>query len=215
MSEVAALAEQRAALERERAALEREIAVLRRPVVVSTAERVRAALELEQEATAYPHRRAQNLTHAAGEWQLAGDDERARILYREAITDGGPVSGDARNFYADLLFELGEDDAARQQLDELAASGPADSLVFVCAAEVLEAHGDLSAGLRWADAGVARVLPDLYSCETSADLNNDPASDLRFAVTVLQVRRRLRVALGHPSDDLDDLAVRLASSRRA
>src|SRR5437879_2695987 len=62
------------------------------------------ARHYEQDAAADPDERAQNLNEAAAYWVIAGDLERARRLYLDAIADGGRIAG-GRIWYALFLLE--------------------------------------------------------------------------------------------------------------
>lgn len=134
--------------------------------------------------------RAEVLVRAGEQWQMAGHAGAAAELYRRAVDDGGKVSGDARSYLADALFELGRDDEARSLIGRLRADQPADPVVYHCVAETLEARRDLQGAHDWATAGVALVLSGEEKPHFALDL-------------LLRARFRVRRDLGLAEDDYD------------
>lgn len=136
--------------------------------------------------------RAEVFTRAGGQWQLAGEPERAAELYQRAVDEGGAVQGDARAFLADALFELGREEEARSLLEQIRADGPTDPAVYHCVAETLEARRDLSAAHRWATNGVTLVLQDEKPSPSALDM-------------LLRARFRVRRDMGLAEDDYDEM----------
>ncbi|WP_433562096.1 SEC-C metal-binding domain-containing protein [Nocardia sp. CA-151230] len=153
------------------------------------------ARDYEQEATEGElSERAQNLSEAASYWALAGEFDRARRRYLDAIADGGHVAGDARVWYASLLLGHGEEQEARKLLDVVFAEGPDDYLVYEIAGEAFEEHEDWDDALRWFEAGLSRsrISPS----------DNDAHETLgRFRLG--SGRTRVRHRLGLPEDHVD------------
>jgi tetratricopeptide (TPR) repeat protein len=135
-----------------------------------------------------------DLLSAAG-WHLdqAGDTEAALALHRQAVAAEGTTTPDARCTLHAALLEAGRLDEARQVADDLRRSRP--RIVDVAAmAETFALVGDLEQAHRWAAMGVTRL-------ELSAA--TDTADDYEIVV-LLNVRRRIRQALGFPPDELDE-----------
>ncbi|WP_458690949.1 SEC-C metal-binding domain-containing protein [Nocardia tengchongensis] len=153
-----------------------------------------SALYYEEEAAAGdPGQRAQNLNEAASYWALAGDFERARRRYLDAIADGGEVAGDARVWYAVLLLGHGDTQEARNLLDVVFAEGPDDYLVYEAAGEAFEGREDWAEALRWFEAGLER------SRITAGDDARETLGRYRLG----SGRARVRQQLGLPEDRID------------
>jgi tetratricopeptide (TPR) repeat protein len=202
MSGEAAEGQRQSAFERERERLERENARLREELAFLSdgfdgpgQSPVELAGEYEQEAVdGDPEERAQNLVEAASYWVMAGEVERARRRYREAIADGGSVSGDARVWYALFLLEHGDEEEGRNLLDVVLAERPGDFVVYETAGEGLEEHGEWAAALRWFDAGLVRLRMSGSGREFQDDLGR---------VRLGSGRARVRRLLGLPEDETD------------
>jgi tetratricopeptide (TPR) repeat protein len=137
-----------------------------------------------------------DLLSAAG-WHLdqAGDTEAALTLYRQAVAAGGMTDPDARCVQHAALLAAGRPDEARQVADELRRSRPRISDIAAMA-ENFELAGDLEQAHRWAAMGVNRL-----------DLDDAADTDVDYEVVyLLDVRRRIRQALGFPPDELDETA---------
>ena len=133
---------------------------------------------------------------AAESWAAAGQPERAGDLFEAAITDGGPVVGDARTYYAGFLFDTGRPEQALQTLAELQVSHPDDPFAYVCAGEVLEEAADLDGALGWFTTGLA-----FYQNFDTADAVDDAT-----LMQLLSSRQRVRRLLELPPDSWDDIA---------
>ncbi|MCP2259547.1 Tetratricopeptide repeat-containing protein [Streptoalloteichus tenebrarius] len=164
-------------------------------------EHVAQARRFESEADLPGADRDALLLEAAGEWHLAGDVDRAERLYQRVAAGHGPESAVGRALYAGFLFDLGRSERARSLLDELWSARPEDPGAYECAAEVLEEAGDLSAALRWANAGIARCYGPLEELDSEEALGDLALLDL------LTVRSQVREALDQPPDDWDGVAV--------
>jgi hypothetical protein len=131
---------------------------------------------------------------SAAAWHLdqAGDDDAALLLHRRAVVSEGTTTPDARCTLHAALLDAGRLDEARQVADDLRRSRP--RIVDIASmAEVLEVAGDLEQAHRWVAMGVSRL-------DVTAD--TDWPEDYEVEV-LLDVRRRVRQALGFPPDELD------------
>lgn len=86
------------------------------------------ALQLEDDADAYPEDRGELLTEAAHQWRLAGDAARSRRVLDDLIAGGGEDGAVARSSLASDLVEDGADLATyhrdlQRRLSELAERG--------------------------------------------------------------------------------------------
>lgn len=151
--------------------------------MVELSEKVRAQSDVS---------RAEALTRAGEQWEIAGEPERAVELFRLAIADGGSTWLDARAYLTGALFRLGRESEARELVEQLWRDRPADPKVHQWVAEALVDVGDLADAQRWATAGV--------ECCLHGERSGDNALDLQ---TLLRIRYRARVDLGLPEDDLD------------
>ena len=132
------------------------------------------------------------LSAAAWHLEQAGDTDTALDLYRRAVAADGTTTPGAPCLLAAALFTASRPEEARQVADDLRRSGP--RLVDIAGmAEVFEMTGDLQQAHRWAAMGLTRLdmaagteLPQDYEVEE-----------------LLNVRRRVREALGFPPDELD------------
>ncbi|MFJ4657985.1 SEC-C metal-binding domain-containing protein [Nocardia sp. NPDC088792] len=138
--------------------------------------------------------RAQNLSEAASYWALAGDVERARRRYLDAIADGGRVAGDARVWYASFLLEHGREAEARAQLDVVFAEGLDDYQVYEIAGEAFETREDWEEALNWFEAGLKRSRVPVTGNDSRHMLG-------RFRLS--SGRARVRKELGLPEDEND------------
>lgn len=153
------------------------------------------ALKLEELADRMPER-AQLLNDAAQEWWRAGNARRAERSFEMAISDGGPVLGDARAHYARFLFECGEPDRASEMLTALWTAHPADPQVYLDVGDLLVHQDDLSGAYRWFTAGAARC---------SGGVVRDPkqlVDDSQLA-GLLEARAQVRKFSGQPPDEWD------------
>jgi hypothetical protein len=132
--------------------------------------------------------RASILVLAAEEWRAAGQPARAMECFQRAVEDGGEAGFDPRAGIADTLFELERPDEAREVIETIRAEGGVSTATAHTIAETLVAYGDLRGGLDWATQAA-------LGCD-----ENDPEQ-----VAVLRTRYRIRVDLGLPEDELDEL----------
>jgi hypothetical protein len=138
---------------------------------------------------------AELLSAAAWHLDQAGDTDAALELHRRAVTAEGTTTPDARCLLHAALIDACRLDEARHVADDLRRSGPT---VLDCAgmAENFENVGDLQQAHRWAAIGVNRIqLAD----DTDVDVDDFDVVEL------LNVRRRVRQALGFPPDELDEV----------
>jgi hypothetical protein len=135
-----------------------------------------------------------DLLSAAG-WHLdqAGDTEAALELHRQAVAAEGTTTPDARCTLHAALLEAGRPDEARRVADDLRRSRPRITDIAAMA-ETFQLVGDLEQANRWAAMGVNRLEMD-----AAADTDDDYE-----IVELLNVRRRIRQALGFPPDELDE-----------
>jgi tetratricopeptide (TPR) repeat protein len=145
--------------------------------------------------------RAKILLRAGEQWQHAGEYSEAASCYRGAIDDGGEVYGDPRAYLADVLFELGRPEEARELVAEILAEAPRDPEVYRTIAEVLYAQGDVAGAYDWATAGADVVLA-MRKSATMATVVEDAEDSLE---ALLRLRYRSRIDLGRPEDDYDAL----------
>ncbi|MDN5748765.1 MAG: SEC-C domain-containing protein [Pseudonocardia sp.] len=173
-------------------------------MTVATKQARTHALELESDLDRYPEERGAILLEAAGEWERAGEFDRARGLLAAALVLGGDEASWARYRLASLCFQDGADEEARAHLQVLEQSagdvaGPAGLV-----AELLEERGEHEAALSWFERALG---PDLDAVAAAVYERDMPS----FNDFPLYGRRRCRAVLGLPVDDLDraaDLAER-------
>ncbi|KQC37073.1 hypothetical protein UK82_17930 [Frankia sp. ACN1ag] len=136
--------------------------------------------------------RASLLVDAGSQYGLAHDWSEAIRCYRAAVADGSACPVDPRVWLHDGLLRDGQAEEAAALRAELKAAKSADPGVYEAVAESLEAVSLLDDAHTWFTMGYHR-------CERA------PVPD--FLLDLLLVgRRRVRVALGHPSDALDEVA---------
>lgn len=152
------------------------------------------AEHLERDAAAYPEERAEILLEAAGQWALAGEDERALEVYDDLVATASKE--DAQWAIAgkiEVLHRIGRSDEARTLMARLRES-PADPGPAGLVAEYLESQDRLDEALTWFN----------IACR---DLLADDDSEIEPGVTLvrpeLDGRARVRKALGLPPDALD------------
>jgi tetratricopeptide (TPR) repeat protein len=134
------------------------------------------------------------LSAAAWHLEQAGDTEAALGMYRRAVAADGTTTPDARCLLSATLLAAGQLDEARQVADDLRRSSPRIG-DFASMAEVFEMAGDLKEGHRWVAMGINRL-----------DLSSGSEFPEEYEVDVLlNVRRRIRRALGFPPDELDEI----------
>lgn len=157
-------------------------------------EMVRLAL-LGTQTEAMP--RAEAFLRAGDQWLLADDPAEAAHWFRQARSDGGPVSVDPRVGLARALFQLGRQAEAQGLINSLKDDGRADPRTCDLAAELLVDRGDLAGALDWATVGVERCL-----AAGQPVVGADEDSELML---LLRLRFRVRNDLGLPEDSYDAL----------
>jgi hypothetical protein len=136
--------------------------------------------------------RASLLVDAGSQYGLAQDWAEAVRCYRAAVDDGGTCPVDPRVWLHDGLLRGGQAAEAGTLRTQLKATRSTDPAVYEAVAESLEAAGLLQDAHTWFTMGYHR-------CEQA------PVPD--FLLDLLLVgRRRVRLALGHPADALDEVA---------
>lgn len=133
---------------------------------------------------------------SAAAWHLdqAGDTEAGLSMHRQAVDAEGMTTPAAACTLHAALLEAGHLEEARQVAEDLRRSHPR-IVDFATMAENFELAGDLEQAHRWVNMGLNRL--DLGSAT-----DRDP-EDYEI-IELLDVRRRIRGALGFPPDDLDD-----------
>ncbi|WP_101833331.1 hypothetical protein [Frankia canadensis] len=136
--------------------------------------------------------RASLLVDAGSQYGLAQDWDEAVRCYRAAVADSSDCPVDPRVWLHDGLLRQGKAEQAAALRAELKAARLTDPAVYEAVAESLEAVELLQDAHVWFTMGYHR-------CE------NAPVPD--FLLDLLLVgRRRVRIALGHPADALDEVA---------
>jgi hypothetical protein len=115
-----------------------------------------------------------------------------------AIAIGGEDGGHARVTLAEVLFDLDRATEAWAQLDALRQVRIDSAAPYHLAGELLEERGDHPQALTWFNMAVSR-LTDQEMSERDTELGF-----LSYANNILGGRRRIRQALGMPTDELDD-----------
>lgn len=155
------------------------------------------AREFERRASGIPTGepgRAAWLCYAGEFWELAGDLDRARHCYEDALADGGDTYIDPRAELLGVALDLGETARADELLRELRQAvrdGRAGSFVHEVVGEALEMHGRPAEALRWFDAGLTRSERETPGEPDAVCLNG---------------HFRVRRTLGLPYDRYDALA---------
>ena len=126
----------------------------------------------------------------------------ALVLFLAAVEDGGPVPPDTRLWLADGYLNVGDLDRARALFDEVRHDLPTNPTVYEVVGECWEERSDLEEAHRWFTLGWLR-------CSEADD------ADDQEALRLLVCRRRVRLALEWPLDDLDDSAEEYLAERRA
>lgn len=161
-------------------------------------EAAESARELEAELDEYPDERGEILTEAAEYWHQAGEHHRAIELLTEAVSLGGEDGGIARVTLADVLFDLGRADGARDQLDALQRDRPPSPAPYHLAAELLEERAEYQEALTCFNMAISRLTE-----QEMADRHTEIGM-FSYANQILVGRRRVRRALGVPPDELDE-----------
>ncbi|WP_018682350.1 tetratricopeptide repeat protein [Actinokineospora enzanensis] len=142
-----------------------------------------------------------SLLERAHAHRVAGRSEQAIALIERAIALGGEERAYARTSMADLLFSLGREQEAGEQLMLLRTEQPRWSAPCQLVAELAQERGDHAEALDWYDLAVAS-LPDDELVEM--DGLNAPYC---YANSLMTNRRTLRRTMGRPSDDWDNMTI--------
>lgn len=171
----------------------------------SAAERMRGLADGEPATLAIS--RAEALTRAGEQWELAECPDRAADAYRRAIDDGGPTWLDARAFLVGPLLRLGREPEARELMAVLHADRPDNPKVYEWVAEALFDAGDMRGAQTWATDGARRLLGEIERSGRRLEELSSPDVDFVDLQDLLRLRYRSRVDLGQSEDELDALVV--------
>jgi lipopolysaccharide biosynthesis regulator YciM len=136
---------------------------------------------------------AQLLVIAGDFWALADDQDRALVVLRRAVTDGGECVPDVRCSLLTGLLRAGHQHEAAELEAELRAARLRSPLVYEYVGEAYEEHGDLATATRWLTTGLLRAIRD----------DDVPDHEVQL---LMQSRSRVRAAQGLPPDDFDEAA---------
>ncbi len=152
------------------------------------------AEDLESDAVSHPQERGEILLEAAGQWSVAGEDERALEIYDDLVASASEE--DAQWAIAEklqVLDRLGRHEEVRTEMARLIGSpihpGPASMV-----AEFLEHQDRLEEALTWFNIACRDVL---------GDEGEQIEPETTMTRTELDGRARVRKALGLPPDVLD------------
>jgi len=147
--------------------------------------------------------RAEYWSAAADACAMAGEHERAVLLFEQAVADGGDTTINARAALIGALLAAGQHDRVDGLLAELlrdVRAGRAKGVVHEYVAEELEHAGRLKESLRWFSMSVKHLDdPDVVSLLELEDLT-------LAEIGSLAGRARVRKTLGMLPDYLDDLS---------
>jgi SEC-C motif len=152
------------------------------------------AEDLESDAVSYPQERGEILLEAAGQWSVAGEEERALEIYDDLIASASEE--DAQWAIAgkiQVLDGLGRHEEVRTEMARLKES-PAHPGPASVVAEFLESQDRLEEALTWFNIACRDVL---------GDEGEQIEPETTFTRTELDGRARVRKALGLPPDALD------------
>lgn len=130
---------------------------------------------------------------AAFQLSSAGDTEGALGLALRAAEQGISEGADPRAFAAELLFQLARPEEAKEISEELRRSRPHDPATYWTMATIWESREELTQALAWSNRGIALV-----------EEVEGPPADLGL---LCSGRWRIRQALGHEPDELDELGM--------
>lgn len=122
------------------------------------------------------------------------EDHAGALQQAQRASDLGISEGaDPRAFVAELLFLLDRPDEAKEVSEEVRRSRPEESETYWTMATIWEARGELRQALGWYTRGIVWV-----------EDHDGPAADLGL---LCSGRWRVRQAMGHAPDDLDELGI--------
>lgn len=148
--------------------------------------------ELEAELDEYPDQRGEILLEIAAAWLEAGEPDRAVVIWRDLIAEGGEDEDYARVELAEYLFGIGEDESARAELAALMATRRTAGGGWQLAAELLEERGELAEALVWYTMATER-----FTTDEMATLGDD-AGWVSVPGMLVRRRREVRTAMGLP-----------------
>lgn len=155
--------------------------------------------ELEAELDEYPDQRGEILLEIAAAWLEAGEPDRAVIIWRDLIAEGGEDEDYARVELAEYLFGIGEDESARTELAALKATRRTAGGGWQLAAELLEERGELAEALAW-----YTIATERFTTDEMATLG-DGAGWVSAPGMLVRRRREVRTAMGLAPDQTDQL----------
>ena len=168
-----------------------------------------AARRMAELADTYPREyaisRAEALTRAGEQWELAERPDQAAVMYRKAIEDGGETWLDARAFLVGPLLRTGNETEARQIMAELRADDPHNPKVYEWVAEALFDAGDMAAAADWATMGARHMIATIERSGRDVMDLVSPDTEYIDLQDLLRIRYRARLDQGMPEDDLDAL----------
>jgi tetratricopeptide (TPR) repeat protein len=164
------------------------------------ADKVQAHLRaLEAELEEYPDQRGEVLLEIASARLELGEPDRALVIWRDLITEGGEDGDYARVELAEYWFRMGQDEDARAELAKLKATRRTSGGGWQLAAELLESRGELAESLIWYTMATERFTP-----EEMAALGEDVGWASAPGM-VVRSRRGVRLGMGLPPDETDQL----------
>ncbi|WP_344112805.1 SEC-C domain-containing protein [Kribbella alba] len=128
-----------------------------------------------------------------------GEPDRAVVVWRDLIAEGGEDSDYARVALAEYLFSVGQDENARAELAALKATRRTSGGGWQLAAELLEERGELAEALVWFTMATER-----FTTEELATLGED-AGWASLPGMLVRSRRGVRRGMGLAPDDTDQL----------
>lgn len=158
-------------------------------------------------ADASPDERGELLYLAGAQWRRAEDLERAEQHLLTALELGPEPSASARVVLAEVRFDQGRDDEARELLRELTHIDAKSFWPYHRAAMTCEDRGYHRECLEFANLAFCRMNAESLAVWLTG-------GDADEVTPVLAIRRRARQALGMQSDDLDDSIEVILHSRR-
>jgi tetratricopeptide (TPR) repeat protein len=152
------------------------------------------AARIEADLDEFPDERGEILLEAAEQWHRAGQHDRAIARLEDVVALGGEDGEHAQVALADMLFDLGQVEQAHAQLDTLRQSRPSSAGPCHLVGELLEEYGEFEQALTWFNMAISRLTEEEMAARSQV---------LSYAGNIVAGRRRVREALGLPSDELD------------
>jgi hypothetical protein len=155
---------------------------------------------LERDVAAYPDEREEILLEAAGQWALAGENQRALGIYDDLVATASREDAQwATASKMDVLAKLGRQEDAEAEIAHLKQSH-VQAVPASMVAEFLEHQGLLEEALTWFNIACRDFLTD-----EDEEITETTLITLITLITrpELQGRARVRKALGLAPDALD------------